>query len=126
MGYLSNVASTIYGPKHEVLSFITAHKLEGNKALEVFSPHLNWQQSLNNTLYFVLDMPSIKWYVENFAVRDWHELMIQTKGTNLHYEFVRTGQDQDDIDNFSDQRDDANPRVLKLVSQITINIPRSK
>ena len=118
MGYRSEVRSVIYGPDDKMAAFIAKHTLLDHPALKAFEPK---QVEFIRTLYQMVvdpnnpeqpptweryDVPytaisiygdAWKWYDEYEDVQAWDALMADAMESGLSYEFIRIGEEADDI-----------------------------
>lgn len=100
MGYRSQVRSIIYGKPDKVLAFWTMHKLEGNEALKAFADSITrYTVNAGDGGTAVIDLygDNWKWYEDYIDVKAWHALLQDAEECELEYEFVRVGENRDDV-----------------------------
>lgn len=109
MGYRSQVRALIYGEPDKLGAFITAHSLLlGSPVFQHFAESLTryeseaWydinEKSQKKTVH-VLDLygDDWKWYEDYSDVQAWEKFMQDAPNWHLDYEFVRIGEDRDDV-----------------------------
>ena len=117
MGYRSSVESIIYGEPERIDLFIVKHKIIGieGSAFEHFKDSISVQDYEENIWgddenggYKVtgqakkkvihLQGDSWKWYEDYEDVKAWEALLLDAEEFGLDYEFVRVGEETDDIE----------------------------
>ena len=95
MGYRSEVRGVIYGNPSEVDSFLVEFA-EDYKTVEGDTDTL---EVIEYNSYKLITMHSdyCKWYEDYPVVQAWDNLMKNAKKQGLHYEFIRIGDDSDDV-----------------------------
>ena len=101
MGYRSQVTSIIYGEPDKVKAFKVKAKLTYSKVFESFKDNIKdfiIKTSPTDELGCIeLESDIWKWYSEYPDVKAWHEMLEDAVEFGLSYEFVRIGEDRDDI-----------------------------
>jgi hypothetical protein len=97
MGYRSDVRSIIRGSTELVTALLVRARLEGNKALESFDSYITKEETEADTEIY-LEIDDIKWYDADSDVRDWEKLLQIAEDMQLEWEFIRSGEDNDDVD----------------------------
>jgi hypothetical protein len=97
MGYRSDVRSFIRGKTKLVTALMVRARLEGNKAMELFEAHTNIEPNGKDTEIY-LEIDDIKWYSDREDVRGWENLLDIAEDMQLEWEFIRSGEDLDDVD----------------------------
>lgn len=112
MGYRSSVESIIYGDPERVDLFVVKHKILGldDSAFEHFKESITVQDyeenvwGENNEVAGKRKMKVIhlcgdgwKWYEDYADVKAWEDLLLDAEEFGLDYEFVRVGEESDDI-----------------------------
>lgn len=114
MGYRSQVRSLIYGDPDEICRLVAAQALQGKPDIfAIFGESLTRYRVMRNTPNHeageikwreveveVLDLSgdSWKWYSEYEDVKAWHAFMSSAEELGLDTEFVRIGEDDNDIE----------------------------
>jgi len=101
MGYRSEVSSVIYAKKDIMDKFKTDYS-DKLKALEVHFENnkdegMSYESNSDYDIIF-LKGSSWKWYETYTDVKAWHELMDLATERGLSVEFVRIGEDYEDIE----------------------------
>ena len=101
MGYRSQVASIIYDTKENMDKF-KADNSDGIKELESHFENnndegLSYQSNSDHDIIF-LKGNDWKWYSTYTDVKAWHNLMNLAKEKGLSVEFIRVGEDYEDIE----------------------------
>ena len=102
MGYRSQVTAVIYGSDEALTAYMTKDKLEhGDDSVFVhFKGQLKRQTIAfaKNTVHaLLLELNDVKWYEDYSDVKAWHRFMDASEAHDLSYEFIRIGEDYDDI-----------------------------
>ena len=133
MGYRSDVAIAIYGPEPAMLALIAADRMKENSILRE-----DWGD-IENIRYLGSDGPkrqpfrlllarfqSVKWYPRFPDVAQWYDLMELVRerylDRGLCYEFLRVGEDFDDI--ACDRMGEDAEFFLDTVTTITVDTPK--
>ena len=116
MGYRSDVKSCVYGDKSEVDSFIVKYQMEkeGKGVFEYFRKEIkcfelderdriNFDENNSEpigelTAVISLEGYSWKWYDSYEDIKAWHDFIDKAREFGLNTEFVRTGEEQGDVD----------------------------
>lgn len=103
MGYRSDVKSLIYGDVERMKVFIVKTKLLGeNNALALFKDSIDIQTvkvDPNTELTCIeLHGEDWKWYESYEDVKAWEALLKEAEKDGLDYEFVRIGEESNDIE----------------------------
>ena len=125
MGYRSAVESIIYGDPERIDLFVVKHKIIGAEvcAFEEFKESLSVQEYdqriWGRTENGVDDKPTVvkqkvihlmgdgwKWYETYDDVKAWMALLEDAEEFGLQYEFVRVGEETDDIERMSSGDDE--------------------
>lgn len=149
MGYRSHVRSLIYGDPDTMCQLVAAHTLQGGKVFsEYFVNELRryrltrrlynaeatargpkdergWQPSVYDDVEVeVLDYygEDVKWYDDYSDVKAWHELIDAAEELGLSTEFIRIGEESNDIDVRHNVQDDAE-NYLNVSTSIVDDIP---
>ena len=101
MGYRSDVQGIIYGEEDQVTALLVAARLEGNKHMDVL---LEWVKEVKfraggyevSGLYLRWD--DVKWYDDYPEVKAWYRLRDKAEERGLAYEFVRLGEELEDME----------------------------
>ena len=101
MGYRSEVSSVIYAKKDVMDKFKTDYS-DKLKALEVYFENnkdegMSYESNSDYDIIF-LKGSSWKWYETYTGVKAWHELMDLATERGLSVEFIRIGEDYEDIE----------------------------
>ena len=143
MGYRSRVRGCVYGEVEQVELYIVKHKMQyGDKnvfehfdmAKEINGVHhegiafiekeawiyTDGETGISKTArpkYKIVDLDGSdwKWYEDYEDVKMWHTFMEEAEEFGLMYEFVRCGENTDDIE---DLRSDENEGFLYAVTDI--------
>jgi hypothetical protein len=150
MGYRSQVRSLIYGDPNKLQALIVRHLLNGDGPLKHFKDDLTRYRTTLRTydheataaqpqdanggrtmLYRytqieVLDLSgdSWKWYPDYDDVKAWHALLQEAEEDGLAYEFLRIGEEAEDIEEQShvpDEIDDGD-RFLGVNREIVCDV----
>lgn len=101
MGYRSQVTSIIYGEPDKVKAFKVKAKLTHSTVFESFKDNIKdiiIKTSPTDELGCIeLDGDSWKWYDGYPDVQAWHQMLEDAVEFGLSYEFVRIGEERDDI-----------------------------
>jgi hypothetical protein len=113
MGYRSSVESIIYGDPERIDLFVVKHKILGldDSAFEHFKESLTVQE-YEETVWgenrevagkakkkvIHLYGADWKWYESYDDVKAWEALLLDAEEFGLEYEFVRVGEESDDIE----------------------------
>lgn len=113
MGYLSQVRAVIYGSEEALTAYITQSRLlDGRNQMWLqFKDHLTryvakisiWSSEAKEHVekdVHVLDLygDGWKWYEGYEDVQAWESFMCEAEDHDLDYEFVRIGEDHNDIE----------------------------
>lgn len=109
MGYRSSVRSLIYGDPDKIDALVAKHTLLGTEAADSVLREVRRYSILRDTAapgvvvmgstYEVLDLygDSWKWYDSYPDVQFWHALLEEAAELGLNTEFVRIGENENDI-----------------------------
>ena len=97
MGYRSDVRSIIRGSTELVTALMVRARMEGNKALESFDSYIT-KEEIDADTEISLEIDDIKWYVGDSDVRGWERFLEIADEMQLEWEFIRSGEDYDDVD----------------------------
>ena len=103
MGYRSAVTAAVYGDYETLTTYMAKDKLEhGDDSIfahfkgQLKRFEIPFHKGVLSVLMIELD--HVKWYDEYIDVKSWHRFMDGCEESDLSYEFVRIGEDYDDID----------------------------
>lgn len=152
MGYRSEVRALIYGEPETVCQLVAAHVLQGGvNVLQAFGDSLTRYRVQRRTYdgeatcaqerdadgrqtpifttreVEVLDLygDSWKWYEDYKEVRAWTEFQHAAVELGLSYEFVRVGEETEDVETISDVQDDGDC-YLQVARSIVDDIPEER
>ena len=98
MGYRSDVAICIYGPKDKMTALVAAARIQGCMPVNAFGG-LHMFDYSNNKHMIHAYYEDVKWYDGYKDVDTWHEFLEQAaEFDDLSTEFVRIGEDDADIE----------------------------
>jgi hypothetical protein len=97
MGYLSQVKSIIYAEKGKIDSFINDNKESFKFLQEAYEDDLKVIDNDNEKIIF-LSGDSWKWYDDYKDVMAWNDFMDLADKNKLCVEFVRIGEEPEDIE----------------------------
>ena len=102
MGYRSIVTAVVYGSDEALTAYMAKDKLEhGDDSVFVhFKGQLKRQTIAfaKGTIHALLiELNGVKWYDDYSDVKAWHRFMDASEAHDLSYEFIRIGEDYDDI-----------------------------
>lgn len=130
MGYRSDVRAIIYGPTDVMQRFIAASKLdkEHRRVFEHFigETRIFTVNAGTPDAWSVLDMQcdDVKWYPEFADVKAWNNFMHSIEDEDdwkpLNYEFVRIGEDSNDVERDSSEDSDYILTVTRPVAELDI------
>lgn len=131
MGYRSDVRCLIYGPEEQVCALVAKHKLTADKTVfddcqpgeftrykavrQVYvGNEEGWQKQIVEVLDFKFD--DVKWYDGYEDVARFEQFMTE-EATEflLNFEFVRIGEDEEDIDHRGTNDGDNFLSVTRLI-----------
>lgn len=102
MGYRSAVTAIVYGDEADLTTYMTKDKLEhGDDSIFVHFKgqlkrfEIEFAKGTLSALMLALD--HVKWYDDYKDVLAWHRFMELSENHDLNYEFIRIGEDYDDI-----------------------------
>lgn len=102
MGYRSAVTAVIYGDEEMLTAYMTKEKLEhGDKSVFAYFKgqlkriEIPFTKAPLHAL--LLEQDHVKWYDDYDDVKAWHRFMEDCPNHDLNYEFIRIGEDHDDI-----------------------------
>jgi len=111
MGYRSSVRSCVYSDNVELFdAFIAGQKLSEPRLFEDgnwFKNNLKFEEQIYKDMegkitqtIKILDMScdDVKWYDDFDDVKSWTKLLASAEEQGLNYEFVRVGEESDDIE----------------------------
>lgn len=102
MGYRSDVDALIYGPADKMLTFVTAWKLthDGKLPIQDDGALAATRTKMAYEDWVILSMhgEGWKWYESYDDVGQWMEFMRSAPEHRLNYEFVRIGEEDNDIE----------------------------
>ena len=111
MGYRSSVRSCVYSDDVELFdAFIAGQKLSEPRLFEDgnwFKNNLKFEEQIYKDMegkitqtIKILDMScdDVKWYDDFDDVKSWTKLLASAEEQGLNYEFVRVGEESDDIE----------------------------
>jgi hypothetical protein len=111
MGYRSAVRSCIYTDDVELFdAFIAGQKLAEPRLFEdsnwfknnIKFEELTYKDADGNVVQtikiFDMSCDDVKWYTDFDDVKAWHKMLINAEEQGLNYEFVRVGEESDDIE----------------------------
>jgi len=109
MGYRSDVGIVIYGEESKVAAFIAAQRiLNANWLRDEYTvdkyksrSHECPEDTYETWSLIHAEFDSVKWYPQYDEVAAWHNAMNAAEECGLNYEFVRVGEEQDDIETSS-------------------------
>lgn len=97
MGYRSEVSSLIYGKPEAIDKFI----MNNSELIDTIKKDFdNSLKICSNSIYKLihLDLHSVKWYESYEDVTRWHHLLKLADEADLITEFVRTGEENGDVE----------------------------
>jgi hypothetical protein len=104
MGYRSQVESIIYGEAEKIDLFLVKHKILDSPVFEHFKDDLTVADR-DSTSELELPQKGIilsgqdwKWYDSYSDVKAWEALLLDAEAFELNYEFVRIGEEEDDVE----------------------------
>ena len=97
MGYRSDVRSIIRGSTELVTALLVRARLEGNKALESFDYYIT-KEEIDAETEISLEIDDVKWYSDCEDALAWENLLDIAEDMQLEWEFIRSGEDTDDVD----------------------------
>ena len=118
MGYRSQVRCIIYGTKDNLDAYITeASLITGSPVFREFKESLTrytttvYYSRLNGPekeIIHVLDLygDDWKWYEDYPNVQAWIKFMEESEEADLQYEFIRVGENNDDIERHSSEENE--------------------
>jgi hypothetical protein len=115
MGYRSIVESCIYGDVNKMNVFLVKHKIISSDVFVSFkkdlkitehtvtrsrkgSDDVEWEHYEEKLKVLHLYGEDWKWYSDYEDVKAWHKLLEEAEKDGLNYEFVRIGEEPDDIE----------------------------
>lgn len=109
MGYRSDVAIAIYGPEGAMVPLIAAERLKPDGVFKIDGEYIRSypfevQRGVERIKYHMLhaEFTGVKWYEGYPDVQAWKKLLSDIAddpdATGLAYEFVRIGEDTDDVE----------------------------
>jgi hypothetical protein len=111
MGYRSEVRSCIYSDDLELFdAFIAGQKLAEPRVFDDsnwFKDNIRFTEVVYKDVQGVivqhikildLQCDDVKWYTDFDDVKAWHKMLINAEEQGLNYEFVRVGEESDDIE----------------------------
>jgi hypothetical protein len=102
MGYRSVVTAIVYGDEEALTTYMTKEKLSSeDNVFTMFKGQLKHMALpfARKTVYALqLELEHVKWYDEYEDVVRWTQFMQQAPDNDLNYEFIRIGEDYDDIE----------------------------
>jgi len=134
MGYRSDVRSVIYGPPDKMAAFVFAMRLDQRfkQIFEHFAENLTTKTYRLNAkdgpiTVLELDGQGWKWYPSYEEVALWHDFLHEVDKDDtwdgLEYEFIRVGEEADDVQRESSD----NPEfLLSLSRSIEIDLDTSQ
>lgn len=112
MGYRSEVKILFTGQPEDLKSFIARAKLE------MRDDYYDWPESSHiDNLYWLLEWNSVKWYDSYAHVQTWEALYQRTNDEDepVKAEFLRIGEDDDDIEHRMTHDGDRNMWVSRQI-----------
>lgn len=121
MGYRSSVESIIYGEPERIDLFIVKHKIIGieGSAFEHFKDNItvqDYEENIWGESHDVIGKRKMKvihlagdgwkWYEDYDDVKAWDSLLEDAEEFGLMYEFVRVGENSDDIERQTSENED--------------------
>lgn len=112
MGYRSDVAICIYGPKDKMIALVAAARIQGCMPVNAFSGYTNVPGSFtlegraglhmfdydDNKRMIHAYYEEVKWYDGYEDVDTWTEFLRKAAAAELSTEFIRIGENYEDID----------------------------
>lgn len=99
MGYRSDVKSVIYGDKATLDAFIVSTKLRhAGETLDWIIANCEVHELLGNEAVLLLQVDNVKWYPEYPETELWDTLCTEAVERGLCWEFVRIGEEYEDIE----------------------------
>lgn len=132
MGYRSNIKCLIYGSKEGVEAYILQTALITGSTIFKPSSHGGFKDIIKmyDTKYDEHDLHVIslngeswKWYAEYEDVKAWEKFMYDSEENGLDYEFIRVGEEDDDIDV---KRSDNHLYMLRVCTSIEADVSLEK
>jgi hypothetical protein len=105
MGYRSDVAIAIYGPEKVMVPFLAAQRMTTASPLVLEKDYIEQREYTKDGEPWILlttYQESVKWYPSYPCVAAWSALLGEISDnceqTGLTYEFIRIGEENDDIE----------------------------
>ena len=102
MGYRSRLTSIVYGEEEALTTYMAKEKLaNADNVFTMFNGQLKRITipfAKCNVDALLLELEHVKWYDDYSDVKRWTQFMQQAPDNNLNYEFIRIGEDHDDIE----------------------------
>lgn len=103
MGYRSNVTAIVYGSEEALTTYMTKEKLEhgDNSIFTHFKGQLKRITipfAKAESYALLLEVRDVKWYDDFTHVVAWHRFMDNCEENDCSFEFIRVGEDYDDVD----------------------------
>jgi hypothetical protein len=102
MGYRSGITAIVYGEEQALTTYMAKEKLAtADNVFTMFSGRLKRITipfMKCNVDALLLELEHVKWYDDYSDVKRWTRFMLQAPDNNLNYEFIRVGEDHDDIE----------------------------
>lgn len=137
MGYRSQVRSLIYGEPDKICALYAAQALTGGKVFsDYFADELK-RYRIDRDVYGedgqrtieveVIDYTgdSVKWYAGYHDVQAWEQLLSDAAEMGLCTEFIRVGEEHDDIE-CRFRVDDGGDHYLSTSTSITDEVPEGR
>ena len=97
MGYLSQVQAIVYGKNDALLEYIAVEKLRPDSIFRHLEGLLT-HKVLDDMGVLELLAEDVKWYSYYHDVITWYRFMGESESYGLNFEFVRVGEDDEDIE----------------------------
>ena len=125
MGYRSYLKAVVYGEEEALTAYMTKEKLQAESIFTHFKGQLKLMSIpfARQTVHaLMLELSDVKWYDDYDEVIAWTQFMQQAPDNDLNYEFIRIGEDYDDIE--KDENGDSIDGLLYTSCSIEKDYPQ--
>ena len=98
MGYRSAVKAIVYGDKETLRGYMAIEKLRDKNVFQEFEGRLELKYMVDEYAVLDLTLDDVKWYEGYDDVAAWERFMRDCVDHGLNYEFVRLGEELNDIE----------------------------
>jgi hypothetical protein len=123
MGYRSDVTAIVYGPIEKFNALIAKHELLGTSPFGHFKDYLTRGSLPDGSAILELQGEGWKWYESYPDVKCWMAFMYDAEVMGLEYEFIRIGENDDDLER---QGSSANSGLLYAVRSVACDYDIAK